>query len=229
VRFTVDPDIRRLGKFDVIGQQMTPDVIFDELGHVPGVTDEIEAAQRRAAHVAQPVHAPAPAYEPLDYSNNPAFDPAPYVPPVHEVEPVVEPPVPPMPSAPPVVPVTPLPEILPDPPPAAAPVAPPVTAVVRQSMLYVPGIGEVELQPGKLYIAGRARDNDFPLNDANVSRQHAEFYWDGQHWAVRDRESTNGTSVNGQPVTIQSLYDGDVITMGISEFHFSDRTRMATQ
>ena len=65
-------------------------------------------------------------------------------------------------------------------------------------------------------ILGRSNDSDFRLPDTGVSRQHAEITWDGQVAVLVDLQSTNGTTVNDEPVDNWMLADGDVITLGHS-------------
>ena len=65
-------------------------------------------------------------------------------------------------------------------------------------------------------ILGRSNESDFRLPDTGVSRQHAEITWDGQVAVLVDLQSTNGTTVNDEPVDNWMLADGDVITLGHS-------------
>lgn len=65
-------------------------------------------------------------------------------------------------------------------------------------------------------VLGRSNDCDFRLSDTGVSRQHAEVIWDGSTAFLVDLQSTNGTTVNDQPVENWELADGDVITVGHS-------------
>ena len=65
-------------------------------------------------------------------------------------------------------------------------------------------------------ILGRSNDSDFRLPDTGVSRQHAEITWDGEVAVLVDLQSTNGTTVNDEPVDNWLLADGDVITVGHS-------------
>jgi hypothetical protein len=70
---------------------------------------------------------------------------------------------------------------------------------------------------------GRSRDADIVLDDANVSRRHAEVRPSGGSWIVRDLGSTNGVKVNGRrldPARPQSLKPGDVIELGTSRATF---------
>jgi hypothetical protein len=70
---------------------------------------------------------------------------------------------------------------------------------------------------------GRSREADIVLDDANVSRKHAEVRPSGGSWIVRDLGSTNGVKVNGRrldPTRPQSLKRGDVIELGTSRATF---------
>ena len=62
---------------------------------------------------------------------------------------------------------------------------------------------------------------DVVLDDANVSRRHAEVRPSGGSWIVNDLGSTNGIKVNGRRVQgPQSLRPGDVIELGTSRVTF---------
>ncbi len=67
-------------------------------------------------------------------------------------------------------------------------------------------------------VVGRSPDVDIVINDANVSRRHAEFWRTTEGVAVRDLQSTNGTYVNGHRVTAVSLSPRDDVT--IATVHF---------
>ncbi|MGI8775774.1 MAG: FhaA domain-containing protein [Actinomycetota bacterium] len=67
---------------------------------------------------------------------------------------------------------------------------------------------------------GRLSNNDVVLSDSNVSRRHAELRREGSTWTVRDLGSTNGTVVNGKPVSEQELKEGDRLSFGTSELVF---------
>lgn len=71
--------------------------------------------------------------------------------------------------------------------------------------------GRIEIYPpGKIF--GRA---DFLGTVApEVSRRHAQIYFQGGHWRVRDLGSTNGTTVNGCPVEDCLLSWGDRVGFG---------------
>ena len=72
-------------------------------------------------------------------------------------------------------------------------------------------------------VLGRSRECDVTVDDANVSRRHAEVRPSGGKWIVRDLGSTNGIRVNGRRVDgAQSLKAGDVIEMGRSSLTFEE-------
>ena len=68
---------------------------------------------------------------------------------------------------------------------------------------------------------GRSRDCEVVIDDANVSRRHAEIRPSGASWTVRDLDSTNGIKVNGRRVEApQSLKAGDTIELGTTRVSF---------
>ncbi len=75
---------------------------------------------------------------------------------------------------------------------------------------------------GEQVVVGRLSDCQVRLVDANVSRRHAAFIRIDDGWAIEDLESTNGTRLNGQPVTRARLRDGDVIEIGVTQFVYHE-------
>jgi hypothetical protein len=69
-------------------------------------------------------------------------------------------------------------------------------------------------------VVGRSGDVDIPLDDAGVSRRHAEIHVVDGRARVVDLGSTNGTFVDGERVTSADLHDGSTITVGRSRFTF---------
>jgi hypothetical protein len=62
---------------------------------------------------------------------------------------------------------------------------------------------------------GRDVNNSIVLDDEFVSAQHAALTFRGKAWYVEDLGSTNGTYVNGEPVTdVWPLTFGDEIQLG---------------
>jgi FhaA, N-terminal domain/FHA domain len=81
--------------------------------------------------------------------------------------------------------------------------------------------GRTEIVGSHGAVLGRSRGCDVVLEDANVSRRHAEVRPSGGSWIVRDLGSTNGVKVNGRLVEgAQSLKAGDQIDLGTSRIVF---------
>lgn len=79
------------------------------------------------------------------------------------------------------------------------------------------------LTPGTI-VLGRGTDCDIAVSDINASRTHAEITCQGPNvWVITDLGSTNGTKVNGQHVSSQTLQEGDRITIGMTNYLFSLR------
>jgi FhaA, N-terminal domain/FHA domain len=76
------------------------------------------------------------------------------------------------------------------------------------------------LPPGGATI-GRSRDCDIVLDDAGISRRHAEISPDADGWAISDLGSTNGVIVNGREIEgRQALHTGDRVELGSTEILF---------
>jgi DNA-binding winged helix-turn-helix (wHTH) protein len=72
-------------------------------------------------------------------------------------------------------------------------------------------------------VIGRHPASTVWLNVASVSRVHARITADGQRVSIEDRESRNGTIVNGKRiVAARLLIDGDRITIGAEELTFRE-------
>ncbi len=69
---------------------------------------------------------------------------------------------------------------------------------------------------------GRRETNTVPLEDKMASGHHAEVTKDLNGFTVRDLGSTNGTLVNGEPITEVLLKHGDRIRVGNARFVFKD-------
>ena len=72
----------------------------------------------------------------------------------------------------------------------------------------------------RVLVVGRSNDCDVTVNDANVSRRHAEIrHEDGAYWIV-DLDSTNGVTVNGKRVERALLAPEDEILIGTTDVRF---------
>jgi hypothetical protein len=70
-------------------------------------------------------------------------------------------------------------------------------------------------------VLGRSRECDIQVEDANVSRRHAELRQEGTAFWIVDLDSTNGVEVNGKRVKRAKLEPGDSFTVGSTEVTFS--------
>lgn len=72
---------------------------------------------------------------------------------------------------------------------------------------------EVNLSKERTTI-GRRSHNDVVIDNLAVSGEHAVVYASGSDIYLEDLGSTNGTTVNGQPVKKHLLQSGDIIEIG---------------
>jgi pSer/pThr/pTyr-binding forkhead associated (FHA) protein len=78
-----------------------------------------------------------------------------------------------------------------------------------------PTPGKIFPMEGDVLTIGREAGNAIIINDAEVSRKHTQFVFQGGKYIVTDLGSTNGTFVNGQRLTGQHvLQPGEVISLG---------------
>lgn len=69
-------------------------------------------------------------------------------------------------------------------------------------------------------VIGRGSDADITIPDAGTSRRHVEILWDGERAMVRDMKSTNGTTLDGRPVTEAPLAPDSVVRIGHTDIVF---------
>lgn len=67
---------------------------------------------------------------------------------------------------------------------------------------------------GEVITVGRVPLNQIVIDDPTVSAQHALLGRVGNSYRLKDLHSTNGTQVNGVPITDAELNDGDKIRFG---------------
>ncbi|MEO6419109.1 MAG: FHA domain-containing protein, partial [Polyangiaceae bacterium] len=70
-----------------------------------------------------------------------------------------------------------------------------------------PAVGPIELTMTRVVI-GRANEADVRVVDSKTSRKHAEIFYTGQEFRIRDEGSANGTLLNGSRVVEYVLRDG---------------------
>jgi pSer/pThr/pTyr-binding forkhead associated (FHA) protein len=76
-----------------------------------------------------------------------------------------------------------------------------------------------------LVTVGRAPDNMVVIDDPSVSSRHAQVELTGETYRIKDLGSTNGTRVNGTPITETSLRFDDRIRFGGVDARFEPDTR----
>lgn len=84
------------------------------------------------------------------------------------------------------------------------------------------------------FTIGRGEGLQLQINSGCVSREHAQLTRTPVGFRLRDLGSTNGTRVNGQPITEVELHDGDSVAIADIELAFvcsavGRLERMATQ
>src|SRR5581483_11201625 len=81
------------------------------------------------------------------------------------------------------------------------------------SLLVVQGLEtgtRFELRETPVHL-GRGAQNEFRILDTEVSRNHAEIVKTPEGFVITDRNSSNGTFVNGQQIRSKTLVNGDQI------------------
>lgn len=96
------------------------------------------------------------------------------------------------------------------------------------------GLVQQEFTLGKPRVTiGRRPSNDLVIDHLTVSGQHAAIDASANGYFILDLGSTNGTTVNGQPVKKHLLQNDDVIDIGKYKLRFvqeaSQATRLAPQ
>lgn len=108
-----------------------------------------------------------------------------------------------------------------------------LTHIVSRSIKITEPTGRIwdfQLEPGRVYSIGRAKENDIVLNDRRVSRKHAQIGGDAKGFRIIDgyfengqlTRSVNHVFVNGAPTLEKDLVSGDIIVIGESRLEYSD-------
>jgi len=69
-------------------------------------------------------------------------------------------------------------------------------------------------------VIGRGSDADITVDDTGISRKHVEVLWDGTRAQVNDLGSTNGSKLDGNPVSKAPLSPDSVIDIGRTRIVF---------
>ncbi len=96
---------------------------------------------------------------------------------------------------------------------------------LEQEVITLAWKGNRHTVDGKRAVIGRSKDCDVQLEDANVSRRHAELRQEGAAYWIVDLDSTNGLEVNGHRAKRMKLEHGDRVTLGSTEIVFRRETK----
>ena len=72
---------------------------------------------------------------------------------------------------------------------------------------------------------GRTANNDIQLDAQFISRQHAVIVTEGDGTKIVDWGSKNGVLVNEKRVAEQVLENGDIVTIGTTDFRYEERRK----
>ena len=73
---------------------------------------------------------------------------------------------------------------------------------------------------------GSSAGSDIRISNRTVSRLHAIMTKNSTRWYITDKNSTNGTTVNGERVTgTRLLKNNDIVGISTEEFRFTDDYR----
>jgi FHA domain len=93
----------------------------------------------------------------------------------------------------------------------------------KHAMVRRAGASAITYSVGRRATIGRTPENDIQIDVASVSRNHAVMLCDDGQCYVEDLNSTNGVKVNGRRIDRQLLHDGDVVTIGTTDFTYQFR------
>lgn len=111
---------------------------------------------------------------------------------------------------------------------SATPYATPRGArVAAAKEAYLVGVGGPVAQMQFLLLQdntiGRSSSADIPVDHSSLSRIHTRVLFVNDKFVLQDMGSTNGTEVNGQPVSSHALVDGDIVKLGMAVFRFQTK------
>ncbi len=87
----------------------------------------------------------------------------------------------------------------------------------REGVVWVPMMsvgGRRYLLTQRHTLLGRGSDVDIAVDGRGISRHHCEIVWDGRRAEVVDLGSTNGTLLDGVPISRAALPDRCTLTLG---------------
>ncbi len=96
--------------------------------------------------------------------------------------------------------------------------------MLKANLLVISGVDQgarFELDDGEVSI-GRGFRNRWRILDTEMSRNHAIIRFEDGGYVLADRNSSNGTYLNGNPVKTHRLVSGDQITVGRTSLLYSE-------
>jgi pSer/pThr/pTyr-binding forkhead associated (FHA) protein len=96
-------------------------------------------------------------------------------------------------------------------------------------LVKLPGQGSRHFElTHEILTIGRKSNNTLVIEDPGVSGHHARIVKIQAVYFLEDLMSTNGTTINGKPITRHQLRDADVITIGQHRLVFQDNPTAST-
>ncbi len=99
----------------------------------------------------------------------------------------------------------------------------PTEITLRRVKLELMREGKVETHvfDKDVVTVGATPDNDLVLEDETVSRNHCRIFQEGDHYLIRDLDSTNGSFINRVRIREAWLKPDCVVSLGKSEMRFA--------
>jgi len=99
----------------------------------------------------------------------------------------------------------------------------------EEAFLIVGGMTNFPLK-GSVINIGRHSENDLIINDPHISRHHAQLRAIKKRYIIFDVGSIGGTLINGKPITQATLFNGDVIRLGMTNLIYvqTDKSTKST-
>jgi pSer/pThr/pTyr-binding forkhead associated (FHA) protein len=79
------------------------------------------------------------------------------------------------------------------------------------------------------FFIGRAPECDLVIDEDTVSARHARIFATGTGWHLEDRDSANGTRLNGEKISRAPLHSGDLLTIESRQFQFFNTREIQLQ
>jgi serine/threonine protein kinase len=77
----------------------------------------------------------------------------------------------------------------------------------------------------EINVIGRAAECDIVIRASDISKRHCQIILESDRVLIEDLQSVNGTLLNGEPIQLSELLDGDQLTIGEHVFHVRMKNR----